>query len=479
MVLPERYALSTEGQDPQHLKPAPNPRLLQWIRFLFTMLVCLFALATSIMSILVVNYFLTHKPIVIPSWGSLIFLLFMGFFTSVLYFGYYLFLPSLSFIRRGGFLDGIFMMKVEILFQFAMAAIWISGALAYATDFRGHENCQFNGFYHYPKPGDWNRVCDEINWVVPLAYTTFGCQAGFFAFELFVTTYMFLFLDQDVVNERFFDWGKRAYDYQHQPQAAIASFNRPMQYRPRPVEKRGAFFNVGRRRGDEDQYRDEKTPSSHSHELNGSAGPHAGLDGFSEHGSAITGSSGSYSRRGAGYSDPTPSQSEEGSVASLSNYYGGAYSQRSANSRRAGLEDAPVPAGAGGTSAAAPEHGYSPSWSAPSITSDGQDSASRTPSSLRDSAAQAKRHVSAPLMLGSRGRRGAAYAGTDDGHHTEMSEDPEDFRSAAAPSDAAPPSSLSRGAPRHPSAAKLARATRRRFSADEENGWHLREEEEM
>lgn len=108
---------------------------------LFTLLICLMALATAIMSCLVMNYYLTHQPMIIQSWSSLIFLIIFGFMTSIIYFGYYIFFPSLSIFRRGSFLGNLFMMKVEVIFQFGMSAIWVSGALAYAADMRGRENC--------------------------------------------------------------------------------------------------------------------------------------------------------------------------------------------------------------------------------------------------------------------------------------------------------------------------------------------------
>ena len=184
MVLPERYSLATPSQASQGMPWAPNPKTLMLIRIIFTFLVCLMALASAIMTAIIINYYLSHQPMIFPPLSSMIFILFMGIFTSIMYFGYYIFLPSLKTMRRGSMLAVLFTMKLEVLFQFAMASIWISGALAYAADYRGHENCLWDGYYHYKKPDDWNHLCDMVNWLVGMSYATFGVQAGFLAFDV-------------------------------------------------------------------------------------------------------------------------------------------------------------------------------------------------------------------------------------------------------------------------------------------------------
>ncbi|KAN0065461.1 hypothetical protein ACQY0O_001297 [Thecaphora frezii] len=214
MGLPPRQSLTVLEPPRDKLPPAIHPKLLLVVRFLITGLVCLLSLATCIMCILVVDYYNKHDPIIRPSWGSLIFLIILGLLTPIIYFGYNILLPLMPFIRYGDFLYGLFMVKVELLLQFAMCVLWISGALAYASDLRGRENCQFDGYYHYPKPSDFGHVCDLINYAVPLAYATFGVQVALWAIESLVGAYLFLFLDQESLNEPHFEWGRRAYDYQ-------------------------------------------------------------------------------------------------------------------------------------------------------------------------------------------------------------------------------------------------------------------------
>lgn len=471
MVLPERYSLTTEAQSPERQLPAPSPKFLQFMRFAFAVLICLMALATAIMAILAVNYFRTHKPVITPSWGSLIFLIVMGFLTSIIYFGYYIFLPPLPFIRRGSFLSSLFMMKIDLLFQFGMCSIWISGALAYASDFRGRENCMFDGYYHYPKPSDWNHACDLLNWTVPLAYATFGLEAGLLGFELLFTSYIFLFIDQEVLNEVNYEWGRRAYEFQHQPPSALSSFNNPMQYRAQSRNISGGKSGGARLFGKEEpdmyeQYNEKRyydEDAGRTGYKSGGGFANGTPDGMSEYSSEYS-SSGQRSRRGAAYNDPSSySGSETSTMASLSNYHGGAYSRQSVNSRRAGLAEAPMPAGAGGTSAL-----RAPSWTAPSITSDGdtmRDSIS--PPESRTGVAGQNRRVSAPVSLGSRGRRGAAYAASEDGF-----DDPDEYRTAV-PSEGVTRSASTRGA--RPVGPRTKQMPRRRMSADEESGWHLRE----
>ena len=256
-----------------------------------------------------------------------------------------------------------------------------------------------------------------INWVVPLAYTTFGIQAGFLAFELFVSIYIFLYIDQDVFDEVFFEWGNRAWRYQHQPQTALSSFNNPMRYRASTAKGAEPYESINSAyipRGEKSRYDPtgkfypappggwENTPSI-SDEMSDAPTP-------------------TRSRRGAAYSSNsdslTPSETDT-STLNTTAYYGGAYAQSTVNSRRAGLSDVPLPAGSGGTSSSAP------SWHAPTITSDSSTVRSlatsvpggslRNPTSLR-------RH-SQPAM-GARGRRGRSFS------MSEQSEGSDEYMSA-------------------------------------------------
>lgn len=450
MALPERYSLTTKATDAQSQHKAPNPKFLQFMRFLFSMLVCLMALATAIMSIIAVNYYRSHKPIVIPSWGSLIFLVVMGFLTSIMYFGYFVFFPLLPMFRFGSFLSGLLTMKMEVLFQFSMCAIWISGALAYACDFRGRQYCLFDGYYHYPKPSDWNHLCDIINWIVPMAYATFGIQAAFFGFEVLMLTYMFLFVDQDVVSEPFSEWGQRAYNFQQNAQSTMTSFNDPMKYRATSnrgmggasmYQDRGNTYDDKHDRYyDEDAESSERAPSREKDDLTdisseyGSSGKHSG-------------------RRGAAYTDSSTMSSDESNVDNLSSYHGGAYSRRSTNNRRSSLSQAPPPAAANAGSTL-----HAPSWNAPSITSDGESMPSestQSPIASRGHYARQNRRVSAPVSLGARGRRGAAYGPSDEG----------------AEDGAALPAAVSRARGRLGARNLSGTAP----SVSDETGWHLRE----
>ncbi|WFD42450.1 hypothetical protein MPSI1_001095 [Malassezia psittaci] len=441
------------------------------------------ALATSIVSILTVNYFRTHKPIIYPSWGSLIFMVVMGFLTCLIYFGYYVFLPASNIFKRGSFMSFLFLVKTELLFQFGMCSIWISGSIAYASDFRGHDNCLFDGYYHYTKPSDWNHVCNLINYIVPLAYATFGVQAAFMAVEGLFAMYLFLFVDQDSINEPFWEWGQRAWNYQHQNRSALSSFNEPMKYRPgvrNQNNNTGSRF-FGNRQSKNDMYEDYNEKRYYD-EGSGRTGLRSGMtvngpyssseqDGFSDYSSQY-GSSTTHSRRGVEYSDPSSASSisDATTVASPSPYHGGAYSRHSTNSRRAGLSEAPKPAGAGGTSSL-----RAPAWSPPSITSDGDTlngSDQHTTRSMRRDQSQQMRRVSTPASLGSRGRRGVAYGASEDGN-----DDTADYGTAFDPSDRLyrSPSNQTPRADRR-NRARLANAQRRRVSLGDETGWHLRED---
>ncbi|TKY88540.1 hypothetical protein EX895_002528 [Sporisorium graminicola] len=226
MGLPQRRSLTVAEPARNSLPGAPHPNVMLVIRFLVTGLVCLLSLATAIICILVVNYYNTHDPIIRPSWGSLIFLIVLGLLTPIIYFGYNIFLPLMPFINYGDFLYGLFMVKIELLLQFSMCVLWVSGALAYACDLRGRENCQFDGYWHYEKPDNFGHVCDLINYAVGFAYATFGVQVFLFVIETLYGVYIFLFLDQESLNEPHFEWGRRAYNHaqqskQQQRQAAI------------------------------------------------------------------------------------------------------------------------------------------------------------------------------------------------------------------------------------------------------------------
>lgn len=72
----------------------------------------------------------------------MIYMIVIGLATPILYFGYNIFLPLMPFINYGDFLYGFFMMKIELLFQFAMCILWVSAAIAYDQDFGGYSNCQ-------------------------------------------------------------------------------------------------------------------------------------------------------------------------------------------------------------------------------------------------------------------------------------------------------------------------------------------------
>lgn len=55
-----------------------------------------------------------------------------------------------------------------------------------------------DGYYHYPRPDDFQSVCDLINYMVALAYTTFGLTCVQLVVLFLFTAYTLLFLDQEV-----------------------------------------------------------------------------------------------------------------------------------------------------------------------------------------------------------------------------------------------------------------------------------------
>lgn len=237
-----RHSRTVPAPPRQGGPPAINPNLILAVRFLLTGLVCLLSLASAIMAILVVQYYNQHDPIIRPSWGSLIFIIILGLFTPIIYFGYNIVLPLAPFINYGDFLYGLFMVKLELLLQFVFCVLWVSGALAYASDLRGYENCTFDGFYHYEKPSDFNHVCDLTNYVVPLAYGAFGVQVLLFSVELVFGVYTFLFLDQESLSEPHFAWGRRAYDYRTGANQS-GSGGRGNAYRARAINADGSSLS--------------------------------------------------------------------------------------------------------------------------------------------------------------------------------------------------------------------------------------------
>lgn len=183
----------------------------------------------------------------------------------------------MPFIQYGDFLYSLFMVKIELLLQFAMCVLWVSGALAYASDLRGYENCQFDGYWHYTKPANFEHVCDLINYAVGFAYATFGVQVLLFVVEALYGGYVFLLLDQESLNEPHFEWGRRAYNY--------AQTNKQRARQDQIGRSPTRAMAVG-------------GPAAMSYRDTGRRSP-----GSSAGGSSVTGS-GAVGRRGAAYNDP-------------------------------------------------------------------------------------------------------------------------------------------------------------------------------
>ncbi|GAA6062860.1 hypothetical protein JCM10212_006113 [Sporobolomyces blumeae] len=188
---------------------APHPGLIRSLRGLLYLVTSGAALATAGMCIAVVYYYNTHGPVIKPAWGSLIAVIVFGILTPGVLFGTLLVTPRL--FRTGSVPDIVNQTRTELLSLFALAAIWISGALALACDLRGKENCLWDGYYHYPKPSDFDNVCNRINYSVALAYTTFGLCALTMSVVWLITIYILLFLDQEVLTEKTNSLGTRAY----------------------------------------------------------------------------------------------------------------------------------------------------------------------------------------------------------------------------------------------------------------------------
>jgi len=134
--------------------------------------------------------------------------------------------------------------RSELLVLFALVTIWISGALAMASDLRGYENCIWDGYYHYPKPSDFNHVCDLINATVNMGYATFGCVALSWFVVTSTAIYILLYLDQDTLTEPSHDMGGRAYRFNQIFLSSLRDRRRPMmtsdQQQQRDLEKGGA-----------------------------------------------------------------------------------------------------------------------------------------------------------------------------------------------------------------------------------------------
>ncbi|GAA6021761.1 hypothetical protein JCM11491_007236 [Sporobolomyces phaffii] len=188
---------------------APHPGLIRSLRALLYLVTSGSALATAGMCIAVVYYYNHVGPVIKPAWGSLIAVIVFGILTPGVLFGTLLVTPRL--FRTGSVPDMVNQTRVELLSLFALSAIWISGALALACDLRGKENCLWDGYYHYPKPSDFDNVCNRINYSVALAYTTFGLCALTMSVVWLITIYILLFLDQEVLTEKTNSLGTRAY----------------------------------------------------------------------------------------------------------------------------------------------------------------------------------------------------------------------------------------------------------------------------
>ncbi|GAA5952577.1 hypothetical protein JCM21900_003422 [Sporobolomyces salmonicolor] len=188
---------------------APHPGFIRALRFFLYLVTSASSLATAAMCLAVVWYYNHVGPVIKPSWGSLIAVIVFGIATPGILFGTLLVTPRL--FRAGSVPDMVNQTRMELLMLFSLAAIWISGALALACDLRGKENCLWDGYYHYPKPSDFDDVCNRINYSVALAYTTFGLCAAQMAIVWAIALYILLFLDQEILTEKTNALGTRAY----------------------------------------------------------------------------------------------------------------------------------------------------------------------------------------------------------------------------------------------------------------------------
>lgn len=138
----------------------------------------------------------------------------LGLLTPIIYVGYNVVIPLAPFIHPGDILYTLLDVKMELLLQFSMCVLWVSGTLAYFEDLGGRGACEFDSYYHYAQPDDWDHVCDLRNLIWPFCFSAFALQVLSFFVELLCAAYIFLFLDQEVLNEPHFSWGRRAYDFQ-------------------------------------------------------------------------------------------------------------------------------------------------------------------------------------------------------------------------------------------------------------------------
>lgn len=178
-----------------------------------------------------------------PSWGSLIYLVVLGVLTPIIYFGYNVMIPLAPFIHPGDILYELLDVKVELALQFSMAVLWVSGTLAYFEDMGGRSACQFDSYYHYAMPDDFDHVCNLRELLWKLCWAAFALQAFLFLLEVVVAAYIFLFLDQEVLNEPHYTWGRRAYDFQKGRKLARKSERaaRAARAGQRPNEKHGFY----------------------------------------------------------------------------------------------------------------------------------------------------------------------------------------------------------------------------------------------
>ncbi|KAL8287209.1 hypothetical protein RQP46_003661 [Phenoliferia psychrophenolica] len=188
---------------------APNPAFIRALRFLLYSLTSMSAYASAGVGLAVVHYYNTHGPVIKPSWGSLIAMIAIALGTPSVMFGLYFVTPRL--FRHGGVGALLNQTRLELLMLFSLSGTWISVALAVACDLRGRSNCIWDGYYHYPKPSDFDDVCNLINVSVALSYTTFGLCALQMALIWTIAVYILLFLDQEVLTEPTNDMGGRAY----------------------------------------------------------------------------------------------------------------------------------------------------------------------------------------------------------------------------------------------------------------------------
>lgn len=275
-----------------------------------------------------------HEPIVKPSWGSLIFLIVLGILTPLIYFGYDVALPLAPFIHPGDILYSLFDVKVEVVLQFCMSVLWVSGTLAYFEDLGGRAACTFDSYYHYAMPDDFDHVCSLRDLVWKLCWAAFGLQVLLFLFETLIAAYIFIFLDQEVLNEPHYAWGRRAYDFQRgrhttqQSTRAARATRAPApghnEYHDYPEYDEPAAYSRGLAPNyDYDyEYHDEPRSRSRSRSLSQS---HMSLGSESEHerdyddrsllSRGTTHRSRASARRGGAYNTRTPAEptpSEEG-----------------------------------------------------------------------------------------------------------------------------------------------------------------------